>query len=176
MIHIDHESLKHLKGQHKLNRRHARWVQYIETFPYVIRYKKDGKKKAEFVKKIHERAQFNIERRTEQYIKQANKGLHKQVFEPGDLVWLHMTKERFPAQRRSKLLARGDCPFQVLERINDNAYRLDLPGEYNVSVTFNVFNLNPFDASEDLGTNPFQEGGMMRTLRVKIQVKFQLGE
>lgn len=38
MIHTDHESLKHLKGQHKLNKRHARWVEFIETFPYVIRY------------------------------------------------------------------------------------------------------------------------------------------
>uniref|UniRef100_A0A2N9H4I9 CCHC-type domain-containing protein n=1 Tax=Fagus sylvatica TaxID=28930 RepID=A0A2N9H4I9_FAGSY len=26
-------------GQHKLNRRHAQWVEFIETFPYVIRYK-----------------------------------------------------------------------------------------------------------------------------------------
>jgi hypothetical protein len=39
MIHTEHESLKHLKGQHKLNKRHARWVEFIETFPYVIRYK-----------------------------------------------------------------------------------------------------------------------------------------
>jgi hypothetical protein len=39
VIHTDHESLKHLKGQHKLNKWHARWVEFIETFPYVIRYK-----------------------------------------------------------------------------------------------------------------------------------------
>lgn len=39
MIHTNHVSLKHLKGQHKLNKRHARWVEFIETFPYVIRYK-----------------------------------------------------------------------------------------------------------------------------------------
>ncbi|XP_013628485.1 PREDICTED: uncharacterized protein LOC106334699 [Brassica oleracea var. oleracea] len=39
VIHTDHESLKHLKGQQKLNRRHARWVEFIETFPYVINYK-----------------------------------------------------------------------------------------------------------------------------------------
>jgi len=39
VIHSDHESLKHLKGQHKLNKRHARWVEFIETFSYVIRYK-----------------------------------------------------------------------------------------------------------------------------------------
>ena len=39
VIHTDHESLKHLKGQHKLNKRHAQWVEFIETFSYVILYK-----------------------------------------------------------------------------------------------------------------------------------------
>ena len=39
MIHTNHESLKHLKSQHKLNKRHARWMEFIETFPYVIYYK-----------------------------------------------------------------------------------------------------------------------------------------
>ena len=33
------DSLKHLKSQSKLNRRHATWMEYIETFPYVIWYK-----------------------------------------------------------------------------------------------------------------------------------------
>ncbi|KAL5837241.1 hypothetical protein ACOSQ3_014410 [Xanthoceras sorbifolium] len=287
VIHTDHESLKHLKGQHKLNKRHARWVEFIETFPYVIRYKQDlffkeivrlhgvprtivsdrdakflsyfwktlwaklgtkllfsttchpqtdgqtevvnrtlstllraiikkniktweeclphvefaynrsvhsatkfspfeivygfnpltpldlsplpmsehvnldGKRKAELVKQIHEKAKVNIERRTEQYEKQANKGRRQMVFEPGEWVWVHMRKERFPTQRKSKLLPRGDGPFQVLERINDNAYKLDLPGEYNVSATFNVSDLSPFDAGDDLDlrTNPFQEEG-----------------
>ena len=36
--HSDHESLKHLKGQGKLNRRHAKWVEFIENFPYVIKF------------------------------------------------------------------------------------------------------------------------------------------
>jgi len=29
-----------LKGQAKLNRRHAKWVEFIETFPYIMKYKK----------------------------------------------------------------------------------------------------------------------------------------
>ncbi|RDX81498.1 hypothetical protein CR513_37823, partial [Mucuna pruriens] len=33
VIHTDHESLKHLKG-------HAKWLEFIEQFPYVIKYKK----------------------------------------------------------------------------------------------------------------------------------------
>ncbi|KAF8108363.1 hypothetical protein N665_0110s0005 [Sinapis alba] len=40
VIHTNHESLKHLKGQHKLNKRQARWIEFIETFPYVNIYKK----------------------------------------------------------------------------------------------------------------------------------------
>ena len=36
MIHTNHESLKHLKSQHKLNKRHAQWVEFITTFSYVI--------------------------------------------------------------------------------------------------------------------------------------------
>jgi len=39
VIHSYHESLKHLKGQGKLSRRHAKWVEFIESFPYMIKYK-----------------------------------------------------------------------------------------------------------------------------------------
>ena len=39
MTQTDHESLKRLRGQHKLNLRHAHRSEFIETFPYVIQYK-----------------------------------------------------------------------------------------------------------------------------------------
>jgi hypothetical protein len=40
IIHSDHESLKYLRMQNKLNRRHAKWVEFIESFPYIIKHKK----------------------------------------------------------------------------------------------------------------------------------------
>ena len=40
IIHSDHETLKYLKSQHKLNKRRAKCVEYLEQFPYVIKYKK----------------------------------------------------------------------------------------------------------------------------------------
>ena len=40
VVYSNQESLKHLNGQGKLNRRHAKWVAFIETFPYIIKYKK----------------------------------------------------------------------------------------------------------------------------------------
>ena len=42
-IHTDHETLKYIKGQTKLNRRHAKWSEFIESFPYVIKYIKGRK-------------------------------------------------------------------------------------------------------------------------------------
>jgi len=37
-IHTGHETLRYLKGQTKLNKRHAKWSEFIESFPYVIKY------------------------------------------------------------------------------------------------------------------------------------------
>ena len=73
-----------------------------------------------------------------------------------------MRKERCRKQRKSKLQPRGDRPFQVLERINDNAYKIDILGEYGVISSFNVADLTLFvagDDYEDLRANAFQEGG-----------------
>jgi len=39
VIHSDHESLKYLKTQGKLNKKHAKWVEFIEQFPYVVKHK-----------------------------------------------------------------------------------------------------------------------------------------
>ncbi|RDX93110.1 Retrovirus-related Pol polyprotein from transposon 17.6, partial [Mucuna pruriens] len=37
---VDHESLKYLRVQNKLNKRHVKWVEFLEQFPYVIKHKK----------------------------------------------------------------------------------------------------------------------------------------
>nr|XP_027100931.1 uncharacterized protein LOC113720173 [Coffea arabica] len=49
----------------------------------------DGEKKAGFVRRLHEAVRANIEKRTQQYIQQANKHRRKMIFEPGD--WLRTT-------------------------------------------------------------------------------------
>ena len=83
------------------------------------------------------------------------------MFQPGDLVWIHLWKERFPSKRKNKLLPRAEGPFEVLERVNDNAYKVDLPGDYEVSATFNVADLSPFYPDvppQDLRVKSFQQG------------------
>jgi len=131
--------------------------------PNISNFKHKGAQaKVEYVKRLHEQVETQIAKKNESYAKQANKNMKKVVLEPGDWVWVHIRKERFPKQRQSKLQPRGDIPFQVLERINNNAYKIDIPGEYGVSSSFNVVDLTPFVTGgdcEDLRANAFQEGG-----------------
>jgi len=79
-----------------------------------------------------------------------------------------MTKERFPIQKKSKLAPKRDGPFQVIQRIKDNAYKIDLLGKYNVSDTFYVADLSPYDAGEDSGSNPFGERGDHKNQELKF--------
>ena len=38
ILHSDHDALKFIKGQHKLNPRHAKWVEYLQ-FHFMIHHK-----------------------------------------------------------------------------------------------------------------------------------------
>jgi hypothetical protein len=79
-----------------------------------------------------------------------DRGRKHVVFEVGDLVWLHLRNDRFPDLRKCKLMPRVDGPFRVLSKINDNAYKLDLPAYFGlVSPTFNIVDLKPYFGEED---------------------------
>jgi hypothetical protein len=46
-------------------------------------------------------------------------------------------------------MPRADGPFNVLKKINENAYKLDLPVEFSLSLTFNIADLKPYLGEED---------------------------
>ena len=84
--------------------------------PSSERVNVDAKQRAEMILKMHELTKANIEKMNTKYKLAGDKGRKKVVFEPGDLVWLHLRKERFPTLRKSKLMPRADGPFKVLEK------------------------------------------------------------
>jgi hypothetical protein len=121
----------------------------------------DGSQRFEFILKMHETTQLNIEKMNEKYHIAASKGRKEVKPEPGDLVWLHLRKERFPEFRKSKLISRAAGLFKILAKINDNAYKLELPPEFRVSPSFNISDLQPYLGEEDemsLRTTSIQEG------------------
>jgi len=122
----------------------------ILPLPTSERIHSEAKERAEFILKIHETTKQNIEKMTEKYRVAGSKGKKELKLEPGDLVWLHLRKERFLDLRKSKLMPRADGPFKILEKINDNAYKLELPPEFGVSPTFNISDLKPYLGEEDV--------------------------
>jgi len=58
-------------------------------------------------------------------------------------------------------MTRAKGPFEVLEKVNDNAYKVDLPGDFRVLATFNVIDLSPYlldDYLADLRIKSSQQG------------------
>ncbi|GJV81295.1 putative ribonuclease H-like domain-containing protein [Tanacetum coccineum] len=116
----------------------------LVPLPIADSYSADGEARADQIKLLHEQVRDQIMKHNLQYQTRANKHRKRVVFEEGDLVWIFLRKERFPSGRYGKLQDRADGPFRVLRRINDNAYKIDLPGNYGVSATFNVADLAPY--------------------------------
>ena len=131
------------------------------TLPSSEKLNFDATKRAKLMLKLHETTKENLQRMNAKYKIAGDKGRKELKFEPGDLVWLHLRKERFPELHKSKLLPRTDGPFKVVERVNDNAYKLDLPVDFGVSPIFNVADLTPYLGEEDeleSRTTQMQEG------------------
>jgi len=121
----------------------------------------EASKRVEEIKQLHEQVKLKIEKSNASYQAHANKHKRRVVFQPRDLVWIHLRKEQFLSKRKSNLTPRADGPFEVLERVNENAYKVNLPEDYGFSATFNMADLSPYhedDHFSNLSENSPQQG------------------
>lgn len=131
---------------------------------------KDAKKRVEAFQKTCEQVKKRIEEMNKKYQERANKRRKQPIFHHGDLVWLHLRKERFPKLRKNKLMPRSDDPFRVIERVNDSAYKIELPDELmGVSATFNVGDLSKYLDDSSLRANSSKEG--VRMIQSQVHLK-----
>ena len=72
----------------------------------------------------------------------------RMTFEVGEQVWVHLKKKRCRAENKSKLMPRINGPFHITRRTSDISYQLELQGKCNVSSSFVVSNLVPFNADK----------------------------
>ena len=125
------------------------------------RKQKDAVDHVEELLKLHRMVKDNICQANARY-KQKADGKHqpRAPLKEGDLVWIHLRKERFPQLRKNKLMPRAAGPFPITAKIGDNAYKVELPAEYNISNTFNIGDLQLHQANQELGSILSQEGGV----------------
>ncbi|KAI0516554.1 hypothetical protein KFK09_009231 [Dendrobium nobile] len=83
------------------------------------------------------------------YKQQADRSRREKIFNPGDLVLVRLRKERLPPGDHSKLTHRKFGSFTIMQRINNNAYVIDLPPEFQTSNTFNVTDIYSYTPPND---------------------------
>jgi hypothetical protein len=82
--------------------------------PSSVQNNFDATQYAELILKLHATTKDNIERMNVKYKVVGDRGRKDVVFEVGNLVWLHLRKDRFPDLRKSKLMPCADGPFKVI--------------------------------------------------------------
>jgi len=85
--------------------------------PTTCKVSFEAEKSAKEMKKLHEQIRAHIENVNEAYKRQANKNRKGMDYRPGDLIQLHLMKERLTSRTKSKLMFRGDGPFKVLAKV-----------------------------------------------------------
>ncbi|KAH9685576.1 hypothetical protein KPL70_014010 [Citrus sinensis] len=74
----------------------------------------EAEERSKSIKKMHEQVRDRILKQNEKYKKSADKHRKHAKFQEGDLVWVHLRKDRFPPGKFAKLRPRADGPFKVL--------------------------------------------------------------
>ena len=88
-----------------------------------------------------------------QYKRQYDKHHREPTFEVGDLVMLRMKNIR-TVRASQKLDHRYSGPFKVLAKVNDNAYKLELPEHFRIHDVINSSRLKPYHEPATAITDP----------------------
>ena len=127
----------------------------LSVIPLDVVFDQDGENRAQRIQALHEEVRKRIEKQNEQTAKAVNKHRKEVILQPGDFVWVHFRKERFARHRKNKLDDRGDGPFKVLQRLNNNSYVVELPDNFGgTSATFNIKDLKLYNYQKPLETEP----------------------
>jgi hypothetical protein len=100
----------------------------------------------EKIRQIHLQVQETLQKSQEKYKARHDQHRTEKSFKVGDRVWLQLNKERLQGPgKKIKALRYG--PFEILEKVGDNAYRLSLPPYMHIYSVVNVENLKLYEPS-----------------------------
>ena len=105
---------------------------------------------AKQVQEVQADVKNKLEKANAKYKMEANKHRQFKSFDVGDEVMVFISKAQMHGGH-SKLQQRKYRPYQIVKKINNNAYVVDLPTWIGISKTFNVADLTLFQPYMNLG-------------------------
>ena len=100
----------------------------------------------EQIQEIHQAVQEQLEKTQAKYKERHDKHQIEHSFQVGDQVWLYINKEKIQGEgKKLKPIRYG--PFKILEKIGENAFRLDLPAYMHIYLVVNADCLRLFEPS-----------------------------
>ncbi|BFG20045.1 hypothetical protein CerSpe_063190 [Prunus speciosa] len=128
----------------------------------------------EQVRKIHTKVEPQLKRSQQRYKAHHDKHRVPCNFKEGDLVWLHLGKERLTGEgKKLKPIRYG--PFKIIKQIDDNAFQLELPPYMHMYLVINVKNLKLFEPSL-LDDDPDEDTRLPSVDDLKIELEDPLLE
>ena len=100
----------------------------------------------EQIQEIHQAVQEQLERIQAKYKERHDKHRVEHSFQLGNQVWLYINKDIMQGEgKKLKPIRYG--PFKILDKIGENAFRLDLPAYMQIYSVVHVENLRLYEPS-----------------------------
>jgi hypothetical protein len=126
------------------------------------------------MQKIHEQVHQNLKATYEKYKAHTDKKCCQMDFNIGELEWVYLSKDHYLKDDYNKLTHRKFRPYPILEKFDENVYRVKLSKDMHISNVFNIRHLHKYYGENISLRSNFHQSGSLTQISKKSQSEYDL--